>query len=64
MKIEKQRISQLSQLGDLLKTKQLDSSTENVDQVSAKVTNEASEKPEPVIYLGYSDADELGASPT
>jgi hypothetical protein len=63
MKIETPRISQLSQLGDLLKTKQLDSSTENVDQLTATSTTEAAKKPEPVIYLGYSDADEPGASP-
>jgi hypothetical protein len=64
MKIETPRVSQLSQLGDLLKKKQLDSSTEKVNQLTAISTSEASEMPEPVIYLGYSDADELGASPT
>jgi hypothetical protein len=63
MKIETPRVSQLSQLCDLLKPKQSDSSTEKVNQVTATSPSEASDKPETIIYLGYSNADELGDNP-
>jgi hypothetical protein len=60
MKIDKQRISQLSQLGNLIKTKQLNSSNGAEIPSAPAPTAAESDQPQAVIYLGYSDEEQLG----
>jgi hypothetical protein len=60
MKSETPRISQLSQLGDLLKTKQFDSLLASETDSATSPSSQAADQPASVIYLGYSGANELG----
>jgi hypothetical protein len=63
MKTDKQRISQLSQLGALIKTKQFDSLLGSETENATSPSSQEVDQPAPVIYLGYSGADELGDNP-
>lgn len=63
MKTDKQRISQLSQLGALIKTKQFDSLLGSETENATSPSSQEVDQPAPVIYLGYRGADEPGDNP-